>query len=431
MPRYAHGRRWSSPPSVIPIDEVLPAPARGSSRVQPFGGPLSATAVTGHPWTRLLRKAKRPGQSRGQSTKLATASCVMALLGLGACATTDAPGPTVADERDLVDEIETLVDWAGQLNDLAFPIRTANVAACDKRVGADIGASWVTEADLRAWPDDRLDVAKRRFGVSRRPVLDHVVEGGPAAAAGLRRWDKIVAVAGQPMPVDGAGRSDIARILGSGAQDRPIGITYERDGETASGTLTPVTACDIAVTLVDDDEPNAFADGRSVYITTGLYRIETDIGLQAVIAHQMAHILEGHVRSEKARRAIGATADVGVTVAVNALVVFAGLVSALSGDDVEMPDEPLDTGWFLRDTAGRMFAHSDEREADVLSLAMLERSGVPAEAAVEFWRDLAAEPDGFAAFLERHPINDERLGDLDATLTGIVRGRVPPEASAP
>ena len=218
------------------------------------------------------RSQTATGMPHRPRSKVPAASCVVALLGLGGCATTDGPKPmTSAEEGELVEEIETLADRAGKLNDLVFPILASNVEACGKRVRPSIGASWITEADLGGWPNERRAVAKRHFGVSRRPVLDHVVDGGPAAEAGLRRWDTIVAVDGRHLRSGGGDQSDIAMIVESGADDGRMEITYERGSETASVLVIPVTACDVGVALVEDEQPNAFADGRNVFLTKGLY----------------------------------------------------------------------------------------------------------------------------------------------------------------
>ena len=378
------------------------------------------------------RSQTATGMPHRPRSKVPAASCVVALLGLGGCATTDGPKPmTIAEEAELVEEIETLADRAGKLKDLAFPILASNVEACGKRVRPSIGASWITEADLGGWPNEHRAVAKRHFGVSRRPVLDHVVDGGPAADAGLRRWDTIVAVDGRHLRSGGGDQSDIAMIVESGADDGRMEITYERDSETASVIVIPVTACDVGVALAEDEQPNAFADGRNVYLTKGLYWAEPDVGLQVIVAHQLAHILEGHVRKEQTRQAVGAAADVGVTVAVNTLLVFGAIFLTLAGADVDLPEEPIDTGWFFAELAGRMFTHRDEREADELSLVMLERAGVPAEAVVDFWRELAAEPADLVAFGDRHPTNAERLGRLDAALARILDERESPKPSIP
>lgn len=382
---------------------------------------------------RKITRRSPTGDGMGDRPGLraAAANCIAALLLLGGCATTDAGKPmTAEEERELIDEIEALAHRAGKLNDLAFPILASNVEVCGKRVGASIGASWITAADLDGWPKVRRAVAKRHFGVSERPVLHHVVEGGPAAKAGLRRWDAVVAVDGKPLPSGRGDRPDIAAIVESAADDGRVDIIYERDGETATAIVTPVTACEVGVALVEDKQPNAFADGRNVYLTTGLYLTGADVDLQIVVAHLLAHILKGHVAAEQTRRAVGTAADVGVTVAVNTLLVLGAIGAGLGGEDVSNLDMPwFHTGGFFRELAGRMFSHREEREADELSLAMLERAGVPPLAVVDFWRDLAMDPGDLVAFTERHPINAERLERLDAALAEALDERESPQPS--
>ncbi|MDE0442471.1 MAG: M48 family metalloprotease [Gammaproteobacteria bacterium] len=352
------------------------------------------------------------------------AGCLGPLLALSGCMTTDSGGPmSPAEERELIDEVQAVVDRAGKIHELTFPILTANVDVCGERVRPTIGATWITEADLDGWPTRRRVVAKAHFGIGQRPVLDDVVDGGPAAAAGLRRWDTISSIDGNAVP-QGGRRSEVAEILESAAGDGRIEFAYERDGETALAEVTPVMACDVRVVLVDDGEPTAFVDGHDIYVTTGLYLTEAEAALQAVVAHQLAHIVAGHVRAQKARRAVGASVDVGVTVAVNVLMMLGAAAAAAGGDDIGSDLPFFSTGGFFSEMAGRMFTHRNEREADDLSLPMLERAGVSVSDAVGFWRDLAAEPGDLAAFVEKHPVNDERLDHLDATLARIEDGPV-------
>lgn len=64
---------------------------------------------------------------------------------------------------------------------------------------------------------------------STEPVLGTVIEGQPAAAAGLMAGDRILAVDGQPVGT----WSDMTNIL-KGAQDKTLAIQYSRDGGTPS-----------------------------------------------------------------------------------------------------------------------------------------------------------------------------------------------------
>jgi regulator of sigma E protease len=67
-----------------------------------------------------------------------------------------------------------------------------------------------------------------------QPVLGEVVEGGPAADAGLRRGDQVVSVDGTPTPM---GQDIIAIVRKSPA--KPVAFTVIRDGTTLTITVTP------------------------------------------------------------------------------------------------------------------------------------------------------------------------------------------------
>ena len=221
----------------------------------------------------------RWGTRRKAGIVAAMTSCLAILVALAGCATTgtDVAKPlSPAEERELIDEIEMLAKQGGVVQDLAFPILVSNVEACGKRVGPVIGASWITGKELGGWPSGRRNVAKRHFGVAGRPVLDNVVDGGPAAEAGLRRWDIITAVNGRHLLSNGEDGNDVVGILESAANGRRIEIAYERAGKMGKAMVIPVTACHVGVVVVDHDKPNAFTDGRNIYITKGLHAAVTD-----------------------------------------------------------------------------------------------------------------------------------------------------------
>ena len=346
--------------------------------------------------------------------------CLALILAIAAgCATNQTKWPKGDDgsDRDRIDEVETFLERSGRIAELAFPILTSNVELCGRRVTRSIGLSWLVEREL---PRGYRDVFVRRYGVSDSPTLDNVVDGGPAGAAGLRRWDTITAVDGEP--VRGSARSTIREVFREAAEDGEITLTYERDARTMVAVIAPVPACDVGVHLVWGDQVDALADRNDIYITMGMYRIETDEGLQALIGHQLAHITAGHVAATQTRKAIGAGADGVVTVAGNLFLVLAAIAASASGDDVDL-DEPFSTGWFFTDLAEGMFTHRDERTADRVSMYMLERSGLDPQAAIDFWRTIALENPETVPFAERHPVNAERLDSLDSVVAEVAAKR--------
>ena len=105
--------------------------------------------------------------------------------------------------------------------------------------------------------------------LKRRPLLGVVLapdaKGGAriaavtpesgAAKAGLRSGDVIVAIEGQPIAGDDAD-ARLARtreLLRELKADRPVSVTYERDGRRATAQVTPRVADDIAMFRFDRD----------------------------------------------------------------------------------------------------------------------------------------------------------------------------------
>ena len=360
-------------------------------------------------------------------TKSRQAGLTLILAIAAGCATNQTKWPEGDDgsDRDRIDEVETFLERSDRVAELAFPILTSNVELCGKRVTRSIGLSWLLEREL---PRGYRDVFARRYGVSDSPTLDNVVNGGPAGAAGLRRWDTITAVDGEP--VRGRTRSAIREVFRKAAEDGEMTLTYERDGRTMVTVIAPIPACDVGVHLVQGDQVDALADRNDIYITTGMYRVETDEGLQALIGHQLAHITAGHVAATQTRKAIGVAADSVVTVVGNVFLALGAVAASASGDDVDL-DEPFSTGWFFTDLAEGMFTHGNERTADRVSMYMLERAGLDPQTAIDFWRTIALENPETMPFAERHPVSANRLDSLDTAFAEVAAKRKAGEAMVP
>ena len=64
---------------------------------------------------------------------------------------------------------------------------------------------------------------------------------------------------------------------------------------------------------------------------------------------------------------------------------------------------------------GLAFSKDLEREADYMSLYMLERAGIDSSGAPAFWRRMAVEHSGSIRFARSHPTTAERFVSLEAT----------------
>lgn len=341
-------------------------------------------------------------------------AAAVAAAGAGCTTTTDvARGDRseVAAERQRQMELvlQTWLDRRGRLGALAYPVLVANAAFCGDQVEPVLGAFWVTRADLGWEMEDYREVLSSAYGVARRPTLVGVVDGGPADEAGLRRGDVLVSLDGTPVPIDrwyDDTREAFADALREAAADGRVDVVVERDGERVSGSVATATACASSVHLLQNDAVNAFADGEDIYVTMGMYRfVDSDVEMQAVIAHELAHNTEGHVPKTMGNVALGAVLDAAVDAATG-----------------------VDTGGVFGELAGLVFSKEFEREADYVSMYMLERAGIDAAAVPNLWRRIAAENPDAVVIAGTHPTSAERFVNLDEAYQEILRKR---ESGAP
>lgn len=167
-----------------------------------------------------------------------------------------------------------------------------------------------------------------RPGVIARQALDKgpgviaVVPGSPSAAAGIHPGDVLVAIDGRSLPPE-AGRTmafDVtrARARADAVQDLlashatpSFPISVLRNNTVFVVDVTPQSACPSHVHLARSNQRNAYADGRHVFLTTGLLsRLGNDDELAFIIAHEMAHNILHHatiMRGSDVKHGIGRT----------------------------------------------------------------------------------------------------------------------------
>lgn len=167
-----------------------------------------------------------------------------------------------------------------------------------------------------------------------------------------------------------------------------------------------LSASRIRVVVVNDMSLNAFVtNGSAVYIHAGLIlKLRTSEALQAVIAHEVAHIANGHFvrRSLNAQNAqrnslLGLAAGIAAGALSGNPELGAGIISGTSGAAM---------GVFLSHT------RAEEAAADKSGLRYMARAGIP-PASMKKVFDLfagqeALSPTRQSAWARTHPISRER-----------------------
>src|SRR5437762_10409800 len=140
-------------------------------------------------------------------------------------------GGALADSRGRVVGINTAVAGVGL--GLAVPINrtTGRILTTLMREGRFRRAYLGIAGGRRPLPPRLAQPLRRRAGVEGVEVVD----GSPAAGAGLRRGDVIVELASEP--VEGVG--DLQRLMAAELIGRPVAVRVLRGGETVNLSVTP------------------------------------------------------------------------------------------------------------------------------------------------------------------------------------------------
>jgi predicted Zn-dependent protease len=235
------------------------------------------------------------------------------------------------------------------------------------------------------------DEAARHFGLTEKVSVMAVVEGSPAARAGVQVDDRLIAVNGQALTVNAAAsgssssRAPVQQAQRVVAQALAKGEIILRVGGSSGERQVRFRAdrgCPAEVELAPGDDVNAWADGERVVVSAGiLRRCRGDGDLALVIAHELAHNLLRHGR----RSALGPDGR--------------GTLFLPSG------------------TATRGTQNAEE-EADRLAVKLAKAAGYDLSGAAAFLTDVAgAGPSSSEA--RTHPPLDRRLALLKREI-GVV-----------
>jgi predicted Zn-dependent protease len=161
--------------------------------------------------------------------------------------------------------------------------------------------------------------------------------------------------------------------------------------------------CDFQVALVESRQANAFASGRDrITFTTALMRLLSgEDEVAAIMAHEMAHHIAGHIGETTWRMRIGAW----LGWAAGALLGEAATQAI--GFDPGLSRMGAQAGARLGDLS---YSKAQEREADWLGAWITARAGYDLGRAAGIWAKLThLSGDQTTSLLDSHPAGPERL----------------------
>lgn len=156
--------------------------------------------------------------------------------------------------------------------------------------------------------------------------------------------------------------------------------------------------------LLRDEDINAKADGKNIIIYTGMMRfVENDDELAAVMAHEFAHNLMGHIKAQRKNATYGRLFGM----ALDAIAESQGLSS--DGEITSIAEE----------IGVSTYSIDFEKEADYIGMYVLARAGYNLSKAGNLWRRMSIEePDSIYRSVT-HPSNPERFVALQKTISEI------------
>lgn len=287
------------------------------------------------------------------------------------------PADDIAAERRR-QEIAQLRDYYAQLHRLdtvAFRIRTANSADCKGWVSGHIGLLALTPQSLprkyRSFSAEALNLTWVR------PTVVSVVEGSPAAAAGIAKGDELMTFNNELVPVTGTPRwiGDFLRSNG----ERPLQVVLKRDGVDRTIEVKPAIGCAIPVYLETNAELNAFTDYKRIVIYSSMLRLaRTDDQLAVIVGHELAHVNMGHYGKKLQNTLLG---EFGGAL-VDGGFLLGGIYTGRAFTN------------YMGTVGARAFSVGFEREADYVGAYYATRAGYNVAGAEEVWTAMGLEnPD--------------------------------------
>ena len=155
--------------------------------------------------------------------------------------------------------------------------------------------------------------------------------------------------------------------------------------------IEPLKVCSHKIILSQDNSLNAFADGKNIYITQGMFRfIEDDRELQMIIAHELAHNIEGHIEKKSNNFILGTIVD---------------LAASSAG---------INTRGTFGSMGAQMYSQDFEREADYVGMYIMANSNIDRKGVANFWRRMSVENPGSISYASSHPSSSERWVNIEA-----------------
>ena len=335
--------------------------------------------------------------------------CILVMVGaiifLSGCQTTTTKRVKVDDALLAVEErkqkefaFNIRLENYERISRVAYPILKNAVDICDEKVGPGVGFSMINSYSLGKGFKDTAN----HLGYGNELKITHVLKDSPGERAGLMRGDSLIRFG---EIVSETGEKALPKFAEKFKELIKPNVEYKLDvlrgNEKLQLTLLTDLSCDFNLVVSENDQINAFADGKNIIFTTGMMRFASkDSELALVIGHELAHNAMRHIEKKQNNAAGGLVLDI--------LIALAG----------------VDTGGAFSKAAGQAYSQDFEAEADYVGMYALSKSGMDIETITKtplFWRRMGGNHSGAikSQLAASHPATPERFLALDKTIEEI------------
>jgi hypothetical protein len=300
--------------------------------------------------------------------------------------------PQMAAAADNLTRMATLQE---RLYRVAAPLLINNAELCKTHARGLLG---FTAKNRYSYPRDLNEAAHVAFGMNDNLQVTGVLAGSGAARAGLRRNDRLLSVAGKPLPTGPNASTLAGAVFGPLVATMPtLPFVVERDGKERTLNIPVTRACGFGIELGNADNINAYADGQRVMVTRGMIHFaQSDLELAFLLSKGMAHNMLGHAALQRNASTIGSIID-------NLATVHPDLSMLIGSGGIKAMPQDLDAA------------------ADHLSLYLLARAGYSIDEADDFWKRLASTYPASVlnGYVANHPATAFRLAAIEKTVAEI------------